>query len=61
VYATKKAYLQELEKLSEQGLIDLFYGDESYVSSEGYIPYGFMDFAAIICLLLYIVFANQGT
>jgi transposase len=32
--------LQELEKLSKQGLIDLFYGDESRVSSEGYVPYG---------------------
>jgi transposase len=32
--------LQELERLSEQGLIDLFYGDESRVSSEGSVPYG---------------------
>lgn len=32
--------LQELERLSEQGLLDLFYGDESHVSSEGYVPYG---------------------
>jgi hypothetical protein len=32
--------LQELERLSEQGFIDLFYGDESRVSSEGYVPYG---------------------
>lgn len=32
--------MQELERLSEQGLIDLFYGDESRVSSEGYVPYG---------------------
>jgi transposase len=31
--------LQELERLAEQGLIDLFYGDESHVSSEGYVPY----------------------
>lgn len=36
----KKSYLEELEKLSNQGLIDLFYGDESHVSSEGYVPYG---------------------
>lgn len=40
VYACKKADLQELERLSEEGLIDLFYGDESHVSSEGYVPYG---------------------
>lgn len=32
--------MHELEKLSEAGLIDLFYGDESGVSSEGYVPYG---------------------
>jgi transposase len=32
--------LEDLERLSEQGLIDLFYGDESHVSSEGYVPYG---------------------
>jgi hypothetical protein len=29
-----------LEKLSEAGLIDLFYGDESRVSSEGNVSYG---------------------
>jgi transposase len=32
--------LAELEKLSDQGLIDLFYGDESHVCQEGYVPYG---------------------
>ncbi len=32
--------LRELEKLEEQGLIDLFYGDQTHVSSEGYVPYG---------------------
>lgn len=32
--------MQELENLSKNGLIDLFYGDESRVSSEGYVPYG---------------------
>lgn len=30
----------ELEKLSQQGYIDLFYGDESHICSEGYVPYG---------------------
>lgn len=29
-----------MEKLSELGLIDLFYGDESHVCTEGYVPYG---------------------
>jgi transposase len=32
--------LNELEQLATDGLIDLFYGDESRVSSEGYVPYG---------------------
>ena len=40
MYAYKVEKLAELEKLSKQGLIDLFYGDESHVSSEGYVPYG---------------------
>ena len=29
-----------MEKLSKNGFIDLFYGDESHVCSEGYVPYG---------------------
>lgn len=29
-----------MEGLSEQGLIKLFYADESHVCSEGYVPYG---------------------
>lgn len=32
--------MAELECLSRQGLLDLFYGDESQVCSEGYVPYG---------------------
>jgi len=32
--------LAVLEGLSEQGLIDLFYGDETHISSEGYEQYG---------------------
>jgi hypothetical protein len=32
--------LTELERLSEQGWIKLFYADESHVCSEGYVPYG---------------------
>lgn len=40
LYASKKEDLQELEKLSVEGKIDLFYGDESCVSSQGYVPYG---------------------
>jgi transposase len=32
--------LAELEKLAQKGAIDLFYGDETHISSEGYVPYG---------------------
>jgi transposase len=32
--------LTELEKLSQQGLVDLYYGDESRVSIEPCVPYG---------------------
>ncbi len=40
VYEHKKAILGELEELSEDGRIDLFYADESRVSVEPCIPYG---------------------
>lgn len=39
-YEHKKAILGELEELSEAGRIDLFYADESRVSIEPCIPYG---------------------
>lgn len=32
--------LGQIEALAEQGLIDVFYGDQTGVSSEGYVPYG---------------------
>jgi transposase len=32
--------LAELERLSETGSIDLYYGDQTGVSTEGYCPYG---------------------
>ena len=38
-YAYKKELLQELEHQWESGLIDLYYGDESHVCTEGYVPY----------------------
>jgi transposase len=40
VYQHKREILGELENLSEEGLIDLYYGDESRVSLEPCIPYG---------------------
>jgi transposase len=40
IYEHKKAILGDLEKLSEDGRIDLYYADESRVSLEPCIPYG---------------------
>ena len=36
----KVSQLAELAKLFQQGAINLCYGDESRVCSEGYVPYG---------------------
>ncbi len=40
VYEHKVQLLSQLEGLSEQGLIDVYYGDESRVSLEPNVPYG---------------------
>ncbi len=40
VYEHKVHLLSQLEGLSEQGLIDIYYGDESRVSLEPNVPYG---------------------
>ena len=40
LYAYKTEKLQELERQAIAGLIDLYYGDESHVCTEGYVPYG---------------------
>jgi transposase len=39
LYEYKLACLAVLERLREQGLIDLYYGDETGVSTAGYCPY----------------------
>lgn len=39
MYAFKREYLGDLERLSEQGKIDLFYGDESRVCLQPCVPY----------------------
>ena len=39
-YRLKKEVLGDLESLSEAGLIELFYGDESGVNLEPNVPYG---------------------
>jgi hypothetical protein len=36
----RKESLQLLEDQSQKGHIDLYYADESGVSTEGYVPYG---------------------
>ena len=40
LYEYKTEKLQELEKLYDKGEICLFYGDESHICTEGYVPYG---------------------
>jgi len=39
LYKYKIVCMAVLERLSEQGLIDLYYGDETGVSTAGYCPY----------------------
>ena len=39
LYAYKTKKLQELERQANEGLIDLYFGDESHVCTEGYVPY----------------------
>jgi transposase len=51
LYQFKIECLKELEKLSETGLIDLFYGDESHVCTEGYVPYGWQFPGEKVCIL----------
>ena len=36
----KTFQLQELDSLWRRGLIDLYFGDESHVCTDGYVPYG---------------------
>lgn len=40
LYAYKTEKLHELVKQEKDGLIDLYYGDESHICTEGYVPYG---------------------
>lgn len=40
LYAYKTEKLQELVQQERDGLIDLYYGDESHICTEGYVPYG---------------------
>jgi len=40
LYEYKTEKLQELERQAGAGLINLYYGDESHICTEGYVPYG---------------------
>ena len=42
MYKVRCEMLGMLEKQSEAGEIDLFYGDESQVAESGYVPYGWI-------------------
>ncbi|MBD5357933.1 MAG: IS630 family transposase, partial [Bacteroides sp.] len=52
-YAYKKELLQELEHQWESGLIDLYYGDESHVCTEGYVPYAWKFKDEDFCVPVY--------
>jgi hypothetical protein len=43
--------LKELEQMSREKQIDLYYGDETHVCSEGYVPYGWQFSDEEICIL----------
>jgi hypothetical protein len=46
----RKQALLLLEQQSSQGSVDLFYGDESQVSQEGYVPYGWQFAHEGVCI-----------
>lgn len=52
-YAYKKELLQELERQWESGFIDLYYGDESHVCTEGYVPYAWKFKDEDFCVPVY--------
>lgn len=40
LYEYKTEKLQELDSQAKDGLIDLYFADESHICTEGYVPYG---------------------
>ena len=50
LYAHKAEKLQELERQWQEGLIDLYYGDESHICTEGYVPYGWQFRGEDVCV-----------
>ena len=50
LYAYKTEKLHELVKQEKEGLIDLYYGDESHICTEGYVPYGWQFRGEDVCI-----------
>jgi transposase len=50
-YQLQVEKLQELENMSKKGEIELYYGDETHVCSEGYVPYGWQFSDEDVCFL----------
>jgi hypothetical protein len=50
-YTLQVEKLKELEAMSAEEKIDLFYGDESHVCSEGYVHYGWQFPDEDVCIL----------
>jgi transposase len=40
-----------LEQLNTEGLIDVYYGDETHICSQGYVPYGWQFPGEDVCIL----------
>ena len=49
-YRLQVEKLKEVEQLSLCGTVDLYYGDESHVCSEGYVPYGWQFPDEEVCI-----------
>jgi transposase len=43
--------IKELEQMNEEGKTDLYYGDETHVCSDGYVPYGWQFPDEDVCIL----------
>ena len=49
MYQYKKERLKELERLAVEEKIDLYYGDQTHVSSQGYVAYGWQFEGEEVC------------
>ena len=50
-YQLQVEKLQQLEDMSVEGRIDLYYGDETHICSEGYVHYGWQFSDEDVCFL----------